>query len=572
MSNLAIKERLRALLEQIYGNAYNPDKFEALFSKICRFREELKSVQRKTLFDQSDVVLISYADQITQKNQSPLKTLSNVCADEFEGLFSITHILPFFPWSSDDGFSVIDFRQVHDDYGSWEDIREFSTSLMFDAVFNHISSESEWFQSFLSGKDDYKDFFLSFAPDEFNNDLNASLSQVVRPRTSPLLSPYQRHGRELFIWTTFSADQIDLDWSHSDVFYELADCLLFYFSQHASWIRLDAVPFLYKEVGTTSSHHPNTHRIVKALRAIIDLLDLNHVLITESNVPHDENIAYWGNGQDEAHMVYNFSLAPLLLHANQFQTAEHLHQWSKTIAPLSDESTFFNISATHDGIGVRPLEGIISDDEVNAMVEHTLSQGGLVSYKTLPNDKEVPYELNITWASYLYDERLSVEQNAVRIASSHLAVLAFSGVPAMYFHNLLATRNWFGREPDSTIKRRINRPKLTRDELDNYLDQDPLAQRVNKLLRHAIKLRKAHPAFHPNAEKNDFFIDKRIWSFERDSGEEKVRVFYNLSREVVCIRDQTLFSGKFDLLTGQYFDDSTELKVEPYSMYWITDK
>jgi len=118
--------------------------------------------------------------------------------------------------------------------------------------------------------------------------------------------------------------------------------------------RLDAVAFLWKELGTNCLHLPETHELVKLFRDVCEIVAPRAIILTETNVPHAENVSYFGQG-DEAHMVYQFSLPPLLLHAFITGNGQYLTHWASGLEPPPAGCTFFNFTASHDGVGVRPF-------------------------------------------------------------------------------------------------------------------------------------------------------------------------------------------------------------------------
>ena len=156
------------------------------------------------------------------------------------------HLLPFYPYSSDDGFSVIDYKQVNPALGTWDDVARVGQNfhLMFDGVINHISAQSAWFKAFLQDDPKYRDYFIVVEGEP-------DLSQVVRPRTLPLLTEFTTPSGAKKVWTTFSADQIDLNYANPEVLLDIIDVLLFYVAHGAELIRLDAIAYLWKEIGTT---------------------------------------------------------------------------------------------------------------------------------------------------------------------------------------------------------------------------------------------------------------------------------------------------------------------------------
>ncbi len=329
-------------------------------------------------WSEKDTVLITYADMVTREGCSPLSTLDEFASHRLAESFSTIHLLPFYPWSSDDGFSVVNYYEVAIEYGDWEDVEALGSKfdLMFDLVLNHCSRESSWFKDFVSGIEPARHFFLPIDP-------KTDLSAVVRPRTSPLLTTTQTRDGEVSVWTTFSSDQVDLNWQNPEVLFEFMNILMFYLHQGVRFIRLDAVAFLWKEIGTDCLHLPQTHEVVKLLHDFADMVAPELILLTETNVPHDQNVSYFGK-RDEAHMVYQFSLPPLLLHALLAENSSYLTAWAKSLKDPPKGCTFFNFTASHDGIGVKPLQGVLPEEEILWLCQKVRERGGSHFDETQP--------------------------------------------------------------------------------------------------------------------------------------------------------------------------------------------
>ncbi len=309
-----IRARAYAKLRLVYGEP----QASALIERIDRLIAEMTPRPGDFSLSERDALIIAYGDHLHRAGEAPLATLRTTLkrlALPLSGL----HILPFFPYSSDDGFSVIDYRQVDPALGSWDDVRALCADfrVMFDAVFNHISAQSGWFQAFLRGEAPYTDYFITVDP-------SADLSQVTRPRALPLLTPFETPTGRVDVWTTFSDDQIDLNYANPDVLIAMIAVLLFYVEQGANLIRLDAIAFLWKQIGTSCLHLPQTHLIIQLLRDVLDLVAPGVILITETNVPQRENLSYFGDGTDEAQLVYQFPLPPLILHTLRTGDARRL--------------------------------------------------------------------------------------------------------------------------------------------------------------------------------------------------------------------------------------------------------
>lgn len=525
-------------------------------------------------WDQRDTIMISYGDALHAENETELKTLYRFLNDECEGLINGVHILPYFPYSSDDGFAVENFYEVRESAGNWEDIRRISADyrLMSDLVINHCSGESEWFQNFIKGEGEGHDYFFTASPDD-------DLSDVVRPRTSPLLREIETAKGVKHVWCTFSHDQVDLDFRNPEVLKEFTKIIRHYLDQGVNIFRLDAIAFLWKKPGTTSLNLDETHEVVRLLRTLIEYAVPNAMIITETNIPSRENLSYFGNA-NEAHCVYNFSLPPLLLHALMTGDSFYLRQWMMSMPPAQDGTAYFNFIASHDGIGLRPAEGILSDEEVNQLIETMQSFGGHVSWRTLDNGVNKPYEINIA----LYDALRGTHKGKdnwteQRFLCAHRIMLALEGIPGIYFQSLLGSRNDYKRVLETDHFRSINRHHWQYDELQGQLkDQSTHHSRIFSEMKRLIALRTKQPAFHPNATQFTLHLGEYIFGFWRQSIDRKQSIFCinNISDKPVnlLLSDLNLISTDewHDLLQNAEFDNLHEsLELQPYQSLWLTN-
>ncbi len=537
------------------------------------------------LWNERDVVLITYGDQIRRSDVSPLKALAAFLrGNRLCELINTVHILPFCPYSSDDGFSVIDYRQVDPQLGTWDDVAELgrSCSLMFDLVLNHCSRRSNWFEQYLSGREPYDGYFIEVDP-------ATDLSGVTRPRSTPLLTPLETSRGTRHVWTTFSDDQIDLNFANPRVLIEMLDVLLLYVARGARIIRLDAIAYLWKKIGTSCIHLPETHTVVKLMRDLLDELAPGTILLTETNVPHAENVSYFGAG-DEAQMVYQFSLAPLLLDAFLTGDAGPFTEWLASLETTRPGRTFFNFTASHDGIGVRPLEGLVSNDRLAGLVDAVHKRGGLVSTRRNSDGGMSPYELNITYFSALGEpDGLSAELHARRFLTSQAVMLALQGIPGIYFHSLVGTPNDNEGVKRTGRSRTINRRKFRDEELRRILHDEHSAQRlVFDGYRRLLATRIGQSAFHPDAGQDVVDLgNSALIAFRRTSldgrqtvvdgrqtvvdGRHTVLVLANVSDQTVCVDLSALdgFHVAVELITGQSVTGSS-FQLAPFASAWLS--
>ncbi|MFW5685940.1 MAG: sugar phosphorylase, partial [Spirochaetota bacterium] len=546
--------KTQGLLESLYGDRAGEvdDRLEAL---VNRYREHVStpdSYQPGAIpLDESDSIMIAYGDAIRDSataqadeddaastgdlpsEHSPLRTLLRFLDEEAEGVVSGVHVLPFAPYSSDDGFSVIDYREVNADLGDWDDIEAIASefTLMVDLVLNHCSAQGPWFQAFLRDEEPFNRYFITVPR-------NTDVSSVVRPRAHPLLTPFETDAGTKYVWTTFSADQVDLDYANPEVLLEMMDVFLGYLARGARVIRLDAIAYLWKELGTSCIHRPQAHAVVKLMRAIAEEIAPWVVIVTETNVPHEENISYFGDGTDEAHMVYNFSLPPLTLDAFLRGDATRLQDWAATLATASRRTTFFNFLASHDGIGLLPARGILDDDRIEAMISAVEERGGRISYKSTP-EGDAPYEMNVNYLSAIAPASLPDAQRAAMFLASQSIMLSLAGVPGIYYHSLIGSENWEAGVEQTGHNRTINRRKLRYDELSAELnDPDTLRHQVFEAFKGFLRARAGSPAFHPSASQRILRAPPQVFAVLRgernatgDEGDERVLCLVNVSDE-----------------------------------------
>ncbi|MEZ5361344.1 MAG: sugar phosphorylase [Bryobacterales bacterium] len=570
---------LKRKVIDLLSGVYEPDDVELIADQLlAAMGLKARCTQpapRENKWSEDDVLVITYGNSVVAPGEAPLATLRRFLVERLAGVVSGVHILPFCPFSSDDGFSVIDYHAVDPNLGDWSLIGEIAWEydLMADLVLNHVSAESVWFENFKRGVDPGKDYFITADPSE-------DLSMVVRPRSSPLLTPVETVNGVRYVWSTFSADQVDLNFANPDVLVEIARVLRRYLQIGVRIFRLDAVAFLWKEKGTNCLHLPQTHRIIKLLRLLLEYREPDAIVVTETNVPNRENLSYFGDA-DEAHVIYNFSLAPLLLHTMISGDCTHLMTWLMSMPPALMGATFLNFIASHDGIGLRPAEGLLSDEELATLVETMKSFGGRVSTRRLSDGTEKPYELNIAlWDALQGTQRGPDSFQERRFLCAHAVMLALEGIPSFYFHSLVAGGNDYAKLERTQHSRSINRRNWDAAELAAKLDNPSSHHsRVFGELSRLIRVRRAQPAFHPNATQYTLHLGPKIFGFWRQSIDRSQSIFaiHNVSDEPqkLSLLQVNLISTDewVDLIGGGGVDDlDGEIVIEPYQAMWLTNK
>ena len=575
---LDLEKRVSQHLNRIYADVLDKKNIKQLSSSLLEHVIETQNdmplhiTEDGESWTQNTIVMITYADTIEDTNSLPInsinKFLKTYCADTFE----IVHILPFFPSSSDKGFSVKDYYSVYHQFGQWNDILRISKEfgVMADVVINHGSSESLWFKNFIKGKGKGSDYFLNF-------DEPFDTSKVVRPRTSDLLNPVQTTDGIKYIWCTFSKDQVDYNFSNPVVLFEFVQIIIFYLAKGITVFRFDAVAFIWKKIGTSCINLEKTHEIVRLFRTLLTYLSPKAILVTETNTPARENVSYFGNA-NEAHWIYNFSLPPILIYSILAGDSTYLEKLTMSMPPSQLGTSYLNFIASHDGIGLRPAETFLTKDEVTRFINLMEQNGGRISYRSNNTDTPEPYEINIT----LFDamkESFNKEVNLYveRFICIHTIMLSLEGVPAFYIHSLFGTQNDYALYKQTNQNRSLNRGKIKISEIDLSNQSEPQSY-IFLQLKKLMLIRKKQPAFHPNAVQFTLHLGSNLYGIWRQSLDKKQSIFCisNLTDEVVnlSLLDLNLigFDHWRDIITEIEIDDITsEIELRPYQTIWLTN-
>ena len=526
-------------------------------------------------WDESDCLVITYGDSILHEGEKPLHSLKGFLDKQLKGSINGVHILPFYPFTSDDGFSVLDYSSVNESLGDWSDIESIATDykLMSDLVINHCSARSPWFENFVKGRDPGRNFFVTASPED-------DLSAVVRPRTNSLLREVETADGTQHVWCTFSHDQVDLNFRNPEVLKQFASIIRQYLDSGVRVFRLDAVAFLWKELGTNCINLDQTHEVVRLLRTLIEQAKSDAVIVTETNIPNRENLAYFGNA-NEAHWVYNFSLPPLLVNTLVTGDCNYLKQWMMSMPPARNGTAYFNFIASHDGIGLRPAEGLLDDSEINTLVETMQQFGGRVSWRAVDEGKSKPYEINISLFDALQGTQAGPDQWGLqRFICAHAIMLALEGVPAIYIHSLVGTRNDNQRVENAGHNRAINRHQWDYPELEARLaNADSSESQVFSGLKQLLEIRRQQTAFHPNATQFTLHLGSALFGFWRQSIDRQQSIFCvsNISDGVQSLNlsDINLIDNEnwTDLISGLSCNQRMQsIEMQPYQTLWITNR
>ena len=575
------RERVQFLTGQLYRSVVDEERLKKIVDDLIgAIGASAAPVQTgpahpADLWSQRDVALITYGDSIVDGGSKPLKVLRDFCEKWLGNCVTWVHILPFFPWTSDDGFSVLDYSSVNQALGDWNDINDIATDyrLMADLVLNHCSSRSAWFDNFKQGIDPGRGYFFTKGP-------SFDVSRVVRPRTSDLTMPVVTWEGEQQVWCTFSHDQVDFDFSNPDVLLEFTRIIRLYLDRGVRIFRLDAVAFTWKRSGTTCINLPEAHDLVRLLRSLIEWVQPDAIIITETNVPNIENLAYFGQ-RDEAHCIYNFALPPLLIHTLVEADSSRITRWLMSMPPAILGTTYFNFLASHDGIGLRPVEGLLSEGELDSMIDRLQENGALLSWREHADGTRTVYEVNVSLFDAFKHIGEAVDRTLDRMILAHAILLGLEGVPAIYLHSFLATNNDLSRVENTGHNRAINRHQWVLGELTGLLnDAKSQHARCLQAIKQLIDMRQGQPAFHPNATQFTLNCGRSIFGFWRQSPDRAQSIFclYNVTPTSTTIAAASLnlvgSDSWRDLISGEtvdLFSEKPTIELAPYQAVWLTN-
>ena len=575
------RERVQFLTGQLYRSVVGEERLKKIVDDLIgAIGASAAPVQTgpahpADLWSQRDIALITYGDSIVDGGSKPLKVLRDFCEKWLANCVTWVHILPFFPWTSDDGFSVLDYSSVNQALGDWNDINDIATDyrLMADLVLNHCSSRSAWFDNFKQGIDPGRGYF-------FTKGSSFDVSRVVRPRTSDLTMPVVTWEGKQQVWCTFSHDQVDFDFSNPDVLLEFTRIIRLYLDRGVRIFRLDAVAFTWKRSGTTCINLPEAHDLVRLLRSLIEWVQPDAIIITETNVPNIENLAYFGQ-RDEAHCIYNFALPPLLIHTLVEADSSRITRWLMSMPPAILGTTYFNFLASHDGIGLRPVEGLLSEGELDSMIDRLQENGALLSWREHADGTRTVYEVNVSLFDAFKHIGEAVDLTLERMILAHAILLGLEGVPAIYLHSFLATNNDLSRVENTGHNRAINRHQWALDELTGLLnDAKSQHARCLQAIKQLIDTRQGQPAFHPNATQFTLNCGRSIFGFWRQSPDRTQSIFclYNVTSISTTIATASLnlvgSDSWRDLIGGEtvdLFSEDPTIELAPYQAVWLTN-
>ena len=564
------EKSLEKIFNKIYKSENNINKFyiREIIYLINKYNKNRKKEDLK--INESTSLVICYGNSVTDGNKKSLKVFNKFYMKYLKNNFDSVHFLPFYPSSSDSGFAVKDHYKIEPRLGSWKDVKLISKNcnLMADLVINHSSARGLWFSNFLKNKSPGKDYF-------FTVDKNFNSKKVIRPREHELLKKIKLSNKTKYLWRTFSPDQIDLNFKNPKVLIRFIKIIFNLINNGVRIFRLDAIAYLWKENGNTCINHTNTHNIIKFIRLVCNLLKTECIIITETNLPEKENLSYFGNN-DEANWIYNFSLAPILVYSLLFEDSNKITKWSKNFPIAKLNNNYLNFIASHDGIGMRPIEGILSTNTQKKFLSRLKKNGGEFSYRKVQGVKKKVYEANITlFNAFKYSD---FDKSGIfgfeRYMAAHTIMISFDGIPAIYFNSMFGNSNDNSKYIISGNKRDLNRYRWNKDKIEDHLkDQNSKQNKYYKNMSNILAIRSKQKAFHPNAIRKTLKLGSNFFGIKRVSTDNKQSIYCitNMTSKLQLLKVNKNIFYKRNLFKSKLTKKSGKIQFDPFQTIWLTN-
>ncbi|MBU0498478.1 MAG: alpha-amylase [Gammaproteobacteria bacterium] len=528
---------------------------------------------------------------------------------------NLVHLMPILQCpagASDGGYAVSDFRRVDARLGTLDDVsilagemRERGMLLALDVVLNHTSDEHEWAQKARQGDAKYQDYYYSFKDRHVPDMFEQTLPEVFPENAPGNFTWDEAMGR--WVMTVFNSYQWDLNYSNPAVFIEMLDITLFWANLGADIIRLDAVAFLWKKIGSTCQNEREAHLILQLLKDCCQVSAPGVLFIAEAIVAPVEVIKYFGEDAvmaKECEIAYNATYMALLWDAIATQSAKLLRQGLRSLPDKLDRATWLNYVRCHDDIGL----GFDDADIHRVGYDPLAHRRFLIDYFTGVYDESPargqPFGRNLKTGDARISGSLAslagletamerndeaqIEQAIARILLLHSMILSFGGIPLIYYGDEIGTLNdcsFLQDENKAGDNRWMHRPRINWDKAELRYRRGSVEQRLFDGLKKMIAVRKEIPAFADFNNRELLEVENpHLFAFLRtrpDNINQAVLVVGNFSAKPQYLNPDNLgnrrglfhFSQITDLCSGEspsLFKE--QLVIPPFQFYWLSDR
>ncbi|PWK60604.1 amylosucrase [Roseicyclus mahoneyensis] len=504
---------------------------------------------------------------------------------------------------NDGGYSVADYRAINPALGSMADFEETvaaararGMSVCIDMVLNHTAKEHAWAQAARKGDLDYLEYYLTFSDVTLPQDFEKTAHEVFPAHSPGNFTYYDDMGR--WVWTSFNEHQWDLNWANPQVFLEMAEVMLFLANRGVEVLRLDAVAFLWKRMGTRCQSEPECHMILQALRAVTRIVAPALIHLEEAIVGPAEMLPYLGRGEHdgkEGNLAYHNSLMVQVWSALAARDTRMMtHVMGTHFPPVLNNATYANYLRCHDDIGWAvtdedasavglsgPLHRAFLSDFYEGVFPGSFSKGELFQHDPETGDKRI----SGTCASLAGVERaleagdpVALDRAIDRVLMGHALIASFGGIPLIYMGDELGMLNDYSYTTNPAHahdSRWLHRPVMDWDRAAQALSEPAsVPGRLHAGLRHITARRAATPEIHArNATEILDTGNRSLFAFARRAPTGPLLCIFNFSEDwKVLPRDwvEGQGAGLFDLLSGAPVGDGNgKVPLPPYARVWL---
>lgn len=609
--------RIHQLFHQLYGHLPNcEDQFWLLVDELTEMfgqrPDDLKTLDLERekdpfwLMSEKWVGMMMYVDRFSEDLPGFTKKIPYL---EELGVNWI-HLMPLLkspPGSNDGGYAVSDYREVDSKFGSLEDLKEVLTQLRkrgmistLDLVMNHTSDQHEWAAKARSGDQKYKDYYYFYQDRQLPDQFEHTMPEVF-PHSSPGNFTYVEELNE-HVMSVFHNYQWDLNYTNPEVFREMIKVLLFLSNLGVDILRLDAVAFTWKQVGTTSQNLPQAHTILQLMKACAQVVAPGTAFIAEAIVAPHEVIRYFGEGEawgKECEIAYHATFMASLWDAMATGETSLLMKGLHGIPAKPDRTTWINYLRCHDDIGLGFDDAHLREtgkdpyshkqfliNYYSGNFPGSLAKGAPFASNPKTGDARISGSmaaLSGLEASIESGDTSSIDQSIRKILMSHAIIFAYGGLPILYYGDEIGTGNNYAYldDPDQAYDNRwMHRPIVDWDKVERRKEKGTVEQRVFDGLRTLIHLRKASPEM---ADRNSCSLEEtgnpHVFGFLRWNEEgARTMVLANFSEldqqiHVGVIRNCGLALDTLrDKITGSPpVVTNNQLFIPAFTTFWLTE-
>jgi amylosucrase len=440
------------------------------------------------------------------------------------------HLLPLLkprPGPNDGGYAVMDYRAVRDDLGTMDDLRDLASalrrrgiSLTLDLVLNHVAYEHRWAELARDGDDYYRGFFHLYPDREVPDAYERSLPEVF-PDFAPGNFSYDNDARA-WVWTTFNSWQWDLNWHNPEVFYEFADLICWLANIGVECLRLDAIAFIFKRMGTSCQNQPEVHAITQALRAVARIAAPALIFKAEAIVGPTDLVPYLGVGRHTgkvSDLAYQNSLMVQIWSALAAKDTRLFCSAMNRFPAKPSTAAWGTYLRCHDDIGWAIDDGDAATVGLNGFEHRRFLSEYYAGLYPMSDARGVVFQENLATgdrrisgtsaslagieAALAGDDPAHVDLAVQRLLLAYRIVLGFGGLPLIWMGDELAVRNDydFVDDPEHADDNRwIHRPAMPWSTAELRHVEGTLEHQVWHALRHSIAVRASLPSLDASVE------------------------------------------------------------------------